>query len=97
MAHALRSHSSRLARRNMERALPFYVDVLGFRNAWRGTDGDQGKGGAWIWVGSEDVRELHEHSHQKANLSWALEIRTATSFASDPMLSKQDLKTGEDL
>jgi catechol 2,3-dioxygenase-like lactoylglutathione lyase family enzyme len=56
-------------------SLRFYVDVLGFANApWGGADftcvsrdgasiylcrGDQGRGGAWIWVGVQDVAVLH--------------------------------------
>jgi predicted enzyme related to lactoylglutathione lyase len=82
----------------MQRALGFYVGVLGFSNADWGSDdftsvssgkcgiylcrGDQGRGGAWVWVGVDDVRELHRHLRQHGvkirmeptNFSWALEI-----------------------
>src|SRR5438046_7125927 len=56
---------------NMEAALRFYVDVLGFSNAHWGTDeftsvnrdqagiylccGGQGRGAAWVWLGVDDV------------------------------------------
>ena len=83
---------------NMEAALRFYVDVLGFANAPWGDDvftsvnrdgagiylcqGAQGRGGAWIWVGVDDVRALREHLRQHnwpvvmepTNYPWALEI-----------------------
>ncbi len=61
---------------NMQASLRFYVDALGFENASWGTDnftsvsrdragiylcrGDQGRGGAWAWIGVEDVEKLHE-------------------------------------
>jgi predicted enzyme related to lactoylglutathione lyase len=61
---------------NMARALHFYVDVLGFKNAdWAYPDftlvtrdgadiylclGDQGAGRAWVWLGVEDSEELYE-------------------------------------
>jgi catechol 2,3-dioxygenase-like lactoylglutathione lyase family enzyme len=61
---------------NMQAALRFYVDVLGFENADWGTEdftsvsrdraaiylcrGDQGRGGAWVRVGVEDAQKLHE-------------------------------------
>ena len=60
---------------DMAASLRFYVDVLGFANApWGGDDftcvsrdgaaiylcrGDQGRGGAWVWVGVQDVEALH--------------------------------------
>jgi len=56
---------------NMQASLRYYVDVLGFENAGWGNDdftcvsrdraglylcrGDQGRGGAWVWIGVEDV------------------------------------------
>ena len=56
---------------DMQASLRFYVDVLGFSNASWGTDdftsinrpggaiylcrGDQGRGGAWLWIGVDDV------------------------------------------
>ena len=61
---------------NMETALRFYVDLLGFENAAWGTreftgvsrdaaliylcEGKQGRGGAWVWVGVEDAQQLHQ-------------------------------------
>lgn len=60
---------------DMARALDFYVGKLGFANAeWGGDDftlierggaaiylcrGDQGRGGAWAWVGISDVTAFH--------------------------------------
>jgi len=59
---------------NMEAALRFYVELLGFENAAWGTSdftsvnrgragiylcrGGQGRGAAWVWIGVPDVREL---------------------------------------
>lgn len=61
---------------DMQIALHFYVDGLGFVNAPWGTDGftcvsrdgaslylcrgGQGRGGAWVWIGVEDARALYE-------------------------------------
>ncbi len=61
---------------DMKTALRSYVDVLGFENASWGADdftsisrdkaciclslGAQGRGGAWLWIGVEDVEALHE-------------------------------------
>jgi predicted enzyme related to lactoylglutathione lyase len=61
---------------NMEASLHFYVNVLGFENASWGDQnftsisreghgmylcrGDQGQPAAWVWIGVEDVRKLHE-------------------------------------
>jgi len=83
---------------NMPAALRFYVDVLGFRNVSWGTDeftgisrdraniflcqGGQGRGGAWIWIGVEDVEKLHEECKARGvtirmpptNYPWALEM-----------------------
>ena len=84
---------------NMEASLRFYVDVLGFENAsWGDTNfthlerggagmylcqGDQGRGGAWVWIGVEDVRALErEYAGRGAairmgptNFPWALEMQ----------------------
>jgi len=59
----------------MARSVKFYVDQLGFQNAQWGTDEftsvnrdtagiylcrqNQGRGGAWAWIGVEDVEALH--------------------------------------
>jgi catechol 2,3-dioxygenase-like lactoylglutathione lyase family enzyme len=61
---------------NMKRAVEFYVEKLGFKNAkWGGEEftsvnrdaagiylclKDQGLGKAWAWIGVEDVVELRE-------------------------------------
>ena len=61
---------------DMERALQFYVDLLGFKNVAWGTEEftrvnrdragiylcrqGQGAGKAWLWIGVEDVERLHE-------------------------------------
>jgi catechol 2,3-dioxygenase-like lactoylglutathione lyase family enzyme len=84
---------------SMEASLRFYVDVLGFRNAdWGSHDftcvsrddaviylcrGDQGRGGAWVWVGVEDAEKLHEELKARGVAirmpptyhSWAVEIQ----------------------
>jgi uncharacterized glyoxalase superfamily protein PhnB len=86
---------------NMETSLGFYVGVLGFKNAnWGGEDftcisregaciylcrGDQGRGGAWVWVGVEDAEKLHDEIKAHGvtirspltNHSWALEFQVA--------------------
>jgi catechol 2,3-dioxygenase-like lactoylglutathione lyase family enzyme len=61
---------------NMQAAIRYYVDVLGFKAAEWSTDefasvsrdsagiylckGGQGAGKAWAWVGVEDAAKLHE-------------------------------------
>jgi predicted enzyme related to lactoylglutathione lyase len=61
---------------DMQVALQFYVDKLGFRNVHWGDDnfthvkrdgaglylcrGDQGRGAAWVWIGVEDADKLHD-------------------------------------
>jgi catechol 2,3-dioxygenase-like lactoylglutathione lyase family enzyme len=83
---------------NMEAALRFYVDVLGFRNASWGTDdftsvnrdsagiylcrGSQGRGGAWVWLGVDNVEAIYADLKSRGipirmpptNYSWALEM-----------------------
>ncbi|HVI06908.1 MAG TPA: glyoxalase superfamily protein [Candidatus Binatia bacterium] len=65
----------------MQRALHFYVDLLGFTNAPWGTQeftsvnrdragiylcqGGQGAGRAWIWIGVQDVEKLQAEFIQK--------------------------------
>jgi len=96
---------------NMQASLQFYVNVLGFENASWGNnefthvsrdsagiylcEGDQGRGGAWVWIGVEDTPKLHEEYKARGvtvrlpptNFPWALEMQsrtpTATSFAWD--------------
>jgi predicted enzyme related to lactoylglutathione lyase len=83
---------------NMQASLHFYVDLLGFKNASWGAgdftnvsrDGagiylcqrGQGRGGAWIWIGVEDVEKLYEEYKARGvtirnpptNYAWALEM-----------------------
>jgi len=84
---------------SMGASLRFYVDVLGFENVSWGTDdftsvsrdqaaiylcrGGQGRGGAWVWIGVEDVEKLHEQCKAlgvtirlpPTNFPWALEMQ----------------------
>ena len=99
---------------DMQASLRFYVDVFGFRNASWGTDdftsinhagggiylcrGDQGRGGAWLWIGVDDVEKLHEQLKvrgvpirlEPTNYPWALEMHVedpdgnVLRFGSDP-------------
>jgi len=99
---------------DMSRSVAWYVGVLGLENAPWGTDeftyvgrdgrgiylcrGGQGRGGAWIWVGVDDVRVLHrEYAARGAkvrleptNFPWALEMQiedpdgNVLRFGSDP-------------
>jgi uncharacterized glyoxalase superfamily protein PhnB len=99
---------------NMETSLGFYVGVLGFKNANWGSEhftciqresaviylcrGDQGRGGAWVWVGVEDAEKLHDEIKAHGvtirspltNHSWALEFQVedpdgnVLRFGSDP-------------
>ena len=99
---------------DMNASLRFYVDKLGFRSAdWGGDDftsvnrdsagiylcrGDQGRGGAWIWIGVEDAEKLHDELKVRGvairmpltNHSWALEFQVedpdgnVIRFSSEP-------------
>lgn len=84
---------------NMKTSLQFYVDVLGFENAAWGNDGfthisrdrtgiylcqgGQGRGGAWVWIGVDDVEKLYEEFKALGvairmppkNFPWALEMQ----------------------
>jgi predicted enzyme related to lactoylglutathione lyase len=84
---------------NMQASLRFYVDALGFENVNWGTDdftsvsrdraaiylcrGDQGRGGAWVWIGVEDAEKLHAELKARGvtirmpptNYPWALEMQ----------------------
>jgi len=86
---------------DMQAARRFYVDVLGFEEAEWGSDdftsferdggslylcqGDQGRGGAWVWIGVDDVEPLYEDLKSRGipillpptNFDWALEMRVA--------------------
>jgi predicted enzyme related to lactoylglutathione lyase len=83
---------------DMKASLRFYVDALGFENVSWGTEeftsvsrdgaamylcrGSQGRGGAWVWIGVEDVEKLHEECKARGvtirmaptNYPWALEM-----------------------
>jgi len=83
---------------NMAASLRFYVGELGFENVSWGNDeftsvsrdraamylcrGGQGRGAAWVWIGVEDARTLHDEWMAKGvkirmaptNYSWALEF-----------------------
>ena len=84
---------------NMQASVRFYADALGFENASWGTDNftsvsrdqagiylcqrDQGRGGAWAWIGVEDVEKLYEEYEARGvtirlpptNFPWALEMQ----------------------
>ncbi len=84
---------------NMQNSLHFYVDILGFTNAPWGTNDftsvnrhgagiylcrqGQGRGGAWVWLGVDDVRKLHQELKARGvkilmaptNFAWALEMQ----------------------
>ena len=84
---------------SLEESVRFYVGLLGFKNAsWatedftsvnRGQAGiylcqrGQGRGGAWIWIGVEDVEKLHDEYKSRGvaillpptNYPWALEMQ----------------------
>lgn len=86
---------------NMQAALRFYVDILGFERAeWSSDDfaglsrdggslylchGDQGRGGAWVWVGVNDVEAVYEELRARGaailmpptDFDWAREMRVA--------------------
>jgi catechol 2,3-dioxygenase-like lactoylglutathione lyase family enzyme len=100
---------------NMQASLRFYVDLLGFKNAVWGTDdftsvnrdranlylcrGGQGRGGAWAWIGVEDVTKLHAEYAARGvtfilpptNYHWALEMQiedpdgNVLRFGSEPL------------
>ena len=85
--------------KNMQASLQFYVELLGFENASWGNDdftwvtrdqagiylcrGDQGRGGAWVWIGVEDAELVYEEYKARGvtirlpptNYPWALEMR----------------------
>ena len=100
---------------DMARALSFYVDLLGFTNADWGdgeftnisrdaagiylSRGDQGLGQAWVWIGVDDVAQLHEEyvalgvmiRMAPTNYPWALEMHVedpdgnVIRFGSEPL------------
>jgi predicted enzyme related to lactoylglutathione lyase len=100
---------------SIQASLRFYVDLLGFQNAGWGTDeftsisrdragiylcsGGQGRGGAWVWIGVEDVAKLHQEYQARGvpirmpptNFPWALEMQVedpdgnVLRFGSEPL------------
>jgi catechol 2,3-dioxygenase-like lactoylglutathione lyase family enzyme len=84
---------------NMNASVRFYVEILGFQNVSWGTEEftsvnrdragiylcqrSQGRGGAWVWIGAEDVEALHEEFKARGvsirlpptNYPWALEMQ----------------------
>jgi catechol 2,3-dioxygenase-like lactoylglutathione lyase family enzyme len=102
---------------NLKNSVGFYTKLLGFEAAaWGNADfthvsrdragiylcqGSQGRGGAWIWVGVEDVSQLYLELRDRhvpillppTNYPWALEMRVedpdgnVLRFGSEP---KQD-------
>ncbi len=84
---------------DMNESLHFYVDMLGFKNVSWGNDtftsvsrggvsiylskGEQGRGGAWVWIGVGDAQRLYDEYKAlgvkivmpPTNFSWALEFQ----------------------
>ena len=84
---------------DMRVAVDFYVTKLGFVNAPWGTDeftsvtrdtagiylcrAGQGRGGAWAWIGVDDVQKVYEEYRRRGvpiklpptNYPWALEMQ----------------------
>jgi len=101
--------------RELEAAIAYYAEKLGFRVQWKHADffacvargktsmflsvGDQGHPGAWVWIGTDDVRALHAEyvaagamvRQAPTNFEWALEMQIADPdgnvlrFGSDPI------------
>lgn len=99
---------------DMFRSVRFYCDALGFHNAEWGDEnftcvsrdgasiylcrGGQGAGRAWMWVGVDDVRRLHDEYKSRdvairlppTEYPWALEMQiedqdgNVLRFGSDP-------------
>ena len=110
VGHGMRGPKFEQNVEDMQAALAFYVDVLGFKNAdWGSEDftglardggslylslGDQGRGGAWVWIGVDDVRPLYEDLKARGipilmpptNFPWALEMRVADIMLTMPTL-----------
>jgi predicted enzyme related to lactoylglutathione lyase len=104
---------------NMEASVRFYVGLLGFENAEWGSDdftnvsrdqagiylchADQGRGGAWAWIGVDDVQRLYEEYKARGvkivmpptNFPWALEMRVEDPDGNVLRLGSEPL-TGED-
>ncbi len=104
---------------NMQTSLDFYGKLLGFTCAdWGNEDfsyvsrdaaaiylcqGDQGRGGAWVWIGVEDAAKLHEEFKSSGvkikmppqNYPWALEFHVqdpdgnVLRFGSEPLTNEE--------
>jgi predicted enzyme related to lactoylglutathione lyase len=102
---------------NMAASLQFYVGLLDFENAtWGDSDfthvsrddsgiylcqRGQGQGGAWVWIGVEDVEALHREYTARGvpirmapvNYPWALEMHVedpdgnVLRFGSEPQVA----------
>ena len=83
---------------DMNESLHFYVDMLGFQNVSWGNDtftsvshggvslflsrGEQGRGGAWVWISVDDAQRLYEQYKAlgvkivmpPTRFAWALEF-----------------------
>jgi catechol 2,3-dioxygenase-like lactoylglutathione lyase family enzyme len=100
---------------DMEVSLRFYTEKLGFTKAsWSGGEfgcvtrdaaaiylclRDQGQGAAWVWIGVEDARQLHDEYVGRGvpirmglrSQSWALEFQVqdpdgnVLRFGSEPL------------
>lgn len=100
---------------DMAACVDFYVSKLGFVNADWGSDdftsvnrdnagiylchGDQGRGGAWVWIGVDDAQRLYEEyvalgvtiRMPPKNFPWALEFHVedpegnVLRFGSEPL------------
>lgn len=100
---------------DMDVCLAFYVDKLGFTNADWGdgeftsvnrdnagiylSHGDQGRGGAWVWIGVDDAQRLYDEYVARGvkirmppkNFPWALEFHVedpegnVLRFGSEPL------------
>lgn len=83
---------------NLAAAIAYYTEKLGFQVRWQSdvfanlgrgkcclflSQGDQGAGKAWVWIGVEDVEALHAEyqasgatiRHPPSNYAWALEMQ----------------------
>lgn len=85
--------------KDIHASLAYYVDILGFKVDWGGDtgfasvsrggcrimlcEGDQGRPGAWVWVGVGDAGLLHDEylakgariRHRPTNYDWAYEMQ----------------------
>lgn len=92
---------------NWRRASRFYVGVLGSENVDWGSDeftsvsrdqaaiylcqGGQGRGGAWVWIGVEDVEDV-ERLHEECRVSGAT-IRLPPTNYPGPLRCRSKIPT----